>query len=105
MGRRWNGWGSDAEGSPLSERARGFLAERAGVSVPAASARRETALQAVGASRLPAATAFQTDAAIRLDHAFGQAIELIAETLGVRPCVSNANPNATAHARAALPAH
>ena len=72
MGRRWNGWGSDAEDHPLSERARRFLAERIGVAVPATSASREAALQAVGASRLPAATAFQTDPAIRLDHAFGQ---------------------------------
>ena len=74
MGRRWNGWGSDAEDAPLSERARGFLAERIGVAVPATSASREAALQAVGASRLPAATAFETDPAIRLDHAFGQSM-------------------------------
>ena len=72
MPRRWNGWGSDAEDAPLSERARRFLGERVGVAVPTASASRESALQAVGASRLPAATGFRTEAAIRLDHAFGQ---------------------------------
>ena len=59
---------------PLSERARRFLAERIGVAVPATSASREAALQAVGAGRLPAATAFETDPAIRLDHAFGQSM-------------------------------
>jgi alkyldihydroxyacetonephosphate synthase len=36
------------------------------------SASREAALAAVGRSRLPEATAFSTDPAIRLDHAFGQ---------------------------------
>jgi hypothetical protein len=40
MPRRWNGWGSDAEEAPLSERARGFLAERIGVAVPSVSASR-----------------------------------------------------------------
>ena len=74
MARRWNGWGSDAEAAPLTERARRFLAERVGVAVPAKSVSRETALQAVGASRMPAATAFRTDAAVRLDHAFGQSL-------------------------------
>jgi alkyldihydroxyacetonephosphate synthase len=72
MTRRWNGWGSDAEDAPLSQRALRFLAERIGVTVPTTSAARATALQAVKASRLPAATVFQTDPAIRLDHAFGQ---------------------------------
>ena len=74
MPRRWNGWGSDAEDAPLTERARAFLAERIGVAAPTVSASREAALQAVGASRLPAATAFRTDAAVRLDHAFGQSL-------------------------------
>jgi alkyldihydroxyacetonephosphate synthase len=74
MARRWNGWGSDAEDAPLSERARGFLAERIGVAVPAPSVSREAALQAVRPSRLPAARAFHADPAIRLDHAFGQSL-------------------------------
>ena len=72
MTRRWNGWGSDADDAPLSQHALRFLVERIGAVAPATSASRETALQAVRASRLPAATAFQTDPAIRLDHAFGQ---------------------------------
>ena len=74
MARRWNGWGSDAEDAPLSERAHGFLAERIGIAVPAPSASREAALQAVRPGRLPAATAFDTDPALRLDHAFGQSL-------------------------------
>jgi alkyldihydroxyacetonephosphate synthase len=74
MPRRWNGWGSDAQAAPLSERAKRFLAERIGVAAPATSASRESALQAVGASRLAATTTFRTDAAIRLDHAFGQSL-------------------------------
>jgi alkyldihydroxyacetonephosphate synthase len=74
MARRWNGWGSDAEDAPLSERARGFLAERIGAAVPAPSVSREAALQAVRPSRLPAARAFHADPAIRLDHAFGQSL-------------------------------
>jgi len=72
MTRRWNGWGSDADDAPLSQHALRFLVERIGAVAPATSASRATALQAVKASRLPAATAFQTDPAIRLDHAFGQ---------------------------------
>ena len=74
MPRRWNGWGSEAESAPLSERARGFLAERIGAFAPTTSASREAALRTVGASRLPASAAFQTDAAIRLDHALGQSM-------------------------------
>jgi alkyldihydroxyacetonephosphate synthase len=72
MAKRWNGWGGDAEGQPLSARARGFLGERIGATTAAVSASREVALQAVSASRLPASTLFRTDAATRLDHAFGQ---------------------------------
>lgn len=72
MPRRWNGWGSDAEDAPLSTRARAFLAERIGAATPTVSATRDVALRSVDATRLPAATAFQTDAASRLDHAFGQ---------------------------------
>jgi alkyldihydroxyacetonephosphate synthase len=74
MARRWNGWGDDANDAPLSARARGFLAERIGSTAPAVSATREAALQAVGASRLPASTGFLTDPATRLDHAFGQSM-------------------------------
>jgi alkyldihydroxyacetonephosphate synthase len=74
VARRWNGWGDDAEAQPLSERARAFLAERIGSAAPSASATRESVLGAVGASRLPAATAFLTDGATRLDHAFGQSL-------------------------------
>ena len=72
MAKRWNGWGGEAEDHPLSERARHFLVDRIGVATPAASATREAALQAVGASRLPASTAFLVDPDTRLDHAFGQ---------------------------------
>ena len=72
MGKRWNGWGRDSEERPLSERTRRYIADRIGVPVPTRSASREAALQAVGPSRLPAATHFYTDAATRLDRAFGQ---------------------------------
>ena len=72
MGKRWNGWGRDTEDHPLSARTRGFLTERLGATTPAPSATREAALQAVVASRLPTSTHFKTDAATRLDHAFGQ---------------------------------
>ncbi|MGZ5798715.1 MAG: FAD-binding oxidoreductase [Caldimonas sp.] len=72
MGKRWNGWGRETEDPPLGERTRGFLADRIGVPTAAPSATREAALQAVAASRLPASTHFATDAATRLDHAFGQ---------------------------------
>jgi dienelactone hydrolase len=74
MPRRWNGWGGDSHAAPLSERAKRFLAERIGVAAPATSASRESALQAVGTSRLPATATFRADAAIRLDHAFGQSL-------------------------------
>jgi alkyldihydroxyacetonephosphate synthase len=72
VGKRWNGWGRDTENHPLSGPALRFLADRIGVATPATSATREASLQAVGASRLPASTLFQTDPATRLDHAFGQ---------------------------------
>ena len=72
MGKRWNGWGRDTEDHPLGDHARAFLVDRIGTPKPATSATREAALHAVGASRLPASTAYATDAATRLDHAFGQ---------------------------------
>lgn len=72
MGKRWNGWGGETEDHPLSARAHGFITERIGAAAPAQSATREAALRAVGVSRLPASTLFATDAATRLDHAFGQ---------------------------------
>ena len=72
MVRRWNGWGGDAEDPRSRSVPVRFLAERIGVAAPVDSATREAVLQAVGPSRLPPATAFQTDPAIRLDHAFGQ---------------------------------
>jgi alkyldihydroxyacetonephosphate synthase len=74
LGKRWNGWGRDTENDPLSERARRFLGARIGLLTPAPSATRETALQTVGASRLLASTRFDTGAAPRLDHAFGQSL-------------------------------
>ena len=72
MGKRWNGWGRDTEDHPLGEHARAFLVDRIGVPVPSISATRDAALQSVGPSRLPPSTAFATEAATRLDHAFGQ---------------------------------
>jgi alkyldihydroxyacetonephosphate synthase len=72
VGKRWNGWGQETEDHPLGDHARAFLVARVGTPTPAASASREAALKAVGASRLPAAGLFKTDAATRLDHAFGQ---------------------------------
>jgi alkyldihydroxyacetonephosphate synthase len=74
VGKRWNGWGRDTEDDPLGERARRFLGERIGPATPAPSATREAALRSVGASRLPASTRFDTGAAVRLDHAFGQSM-------------------------------
>jgi len=74
LGKRWNGWGRDTEEHPLGTRRLQFLAERIGSATPAVSASRSTALQAVGASRLPASSYFDTDAATRLDHAFGQSL-------------------------------
>ena len=72
MGKRWNGWGGDTEDHPLGEHALAFLVDRIGAPVPSISATRGAALRSVGASRLPASTAFATDAATRLDRAFGQ---------------------------------
>jgi alkyldihydroxyacetonephosphate synthase len=73
LAKRWNGWGRDTEDHALGERSRRFLAERIGAATPARSATREAALRSVRASRLPAATQhFVSDAATRLDHAFGQ---------------------------------
>jgi alkyldihydroxyacetonephosphate synthase len=74
VSKRWNGWGRDTEEHPLGHNARQFLFERIGPTTPAHSATREAALQAVGASRLPASTRFDTSAATRLDHAFGQSM-------------------------------
>ena len=75
MAKRWNGWGRDTEDHALGERSRRFLAERIGAATPAASATREAALRSVRASRLPVATQhFVSDAATRLDHAFGQSM-------------------------------
>ena len=102
MPRRWNGWGSDAEEAPLSERAREFLAERIGVAAPSVSASREAALAAVGRSRLPEATAFSTDPAIRLDHAFGQSTpDWIALRYGRIGRVADAVALPASHAEAA----
>jgi alkyldihydroxyacetonephosphate synthase len=72
VGKRWNGWGQQTEDHPLGDHARRFLVDRIGAPKPTPSATREAALQAVGASRLPASTPFATDVATRLDHAFGQ---------------------------------
>jgi alkyldihydroxyacetonephosphate synthase len=74
VGKRWNGWGSDGENQPLGERARRFLGERIDAAAPGPSASRETALRAVGPSRLPSSAGFDTEAAVRLDHAFGQSL-------------------------------
>ena len=71
---RWNGWGRDTEDRPLGERARQFLDQRIGPIAAASSATREAALRAVGPSRLPASTRFDSDPALRLDHAFGQSM-------------------------------
>jgi hypothetical protein len=74
VARRWNGWGDDAEAERSRERRRAFLAER----IWQRGCDRERAAR-VGAGRRrrespAAATAFITDAAIPLDHAFGQGL-------------------------------
>ena len=102
MPRRWNGWGSDAVDAPLSERARAFVAERIGVTAPARSASRETALAAVGKSRLREAATFRTDPAIRLDHAFGQSMgDWIALRYGRIGRVADGVAQPASHAEAA----
>ncbi len=105
MGKRWNGWGQETEDHPLGDRARAFLVGRIGTPIPAISASRQAALSAVGASRLPASTAFVTDAPTRLDHAFGQSTpDWIAMRSGrVGPCADGvAFPTSHDEAAAAL---
>ena len=81
--RRWNGWGDDANGFPLTDAARQFLRARLGDGTPPADATREQALRAVPASRLKDSTLFKTDASVRLDHARGQSLpDLIATRAG-----------------------
>ena len=70
--RRWNGWGDDADHSPLSEDARAFLSQRIGPGRPPMDATLDQALAAIPASRLLDGTLFQTDARQRLMHARGQ---------------------------------
>ncbi len=72
MARRWNGWGDDSISHAPSDRTLAFLASRIGATTPLRSATREDALAAVPASRLPPGTHYDTSAASRLDHAFGQ---------------------------------
>ena len=72
MARRWNGWGDDSESHVPGHRTLAFLAERIGPSTPLRNASRAEAVAAVPLSRLPRGTPFDTDAATRLDHAYGQ---------------------------------
>jgi alkyldihydroxyacetonephosphate synthase len=70
--RRWNGWGDDSDNYALTEDARAFLRERIGIAKPGRDATREEALRAVPESRIGNSSTFQTDSAVRLDHARGQ---------------------------------
>lgn len=70
--RRWNGWGDEAEDHPLTDDARRFLEARVGPGQPRPDATLDEALARIPASRLPATSAFGTDARERLLHARGQ---------------------------------
>lgn len=72
MGRRWNGWGDEGLHQALSERTLEFVRQRIGVGTPPVDASRPAALGSVPPTRLPRGTRFDTDFAVRLDHAFGQ---------------------------------
>jgi alkyldihydroxyacetonephosphate synthase len=70
--RRWNGWGDSAQDYPLTDAARGFLAERLGAPGPVRDATLDDALHAVPESRLAGHAHFDTSAEARLRHARGQ---------------------------------
>lgn len=70
--RRWNGWGDEADQSPLNEDARAFLRERVGDARPPRDATLEQALATVPPARVQVSSRYSTDARERLLHARGQ---------------------------------
>jgi alkyldihydroxyacetonephosphate synthase len=74
VGRRWNGWGDDGQHHALSASTLEFLRARLGPATPPVDASRADALGTIRPSRLPRGTSFDTEPAIRLDHAFGQSL-------------------------------
>lgn len=73
--RRWNGWGDEADHSPLVPEAHDLLATYIGRSVSPQDATLEQALSQVPQSRIRSAGhPFETDARLRFLHAHGQSL-------------------------------
>lgn len=71
--RRWNGWGDDADESPLTPEAQGFLADLIGKGKAPLDATLDQAVALVPQSRINQAShPFETDPRQRLLHARGQ---------------------------------